>query len=124
MSHVVPQADDRFVTPVVLEPEHADAGRAAEEKPPGAWRQPEPTGRDHPDDVGAGERQDVPADVLYPGDEAVGPGGDVVRGFPAGAAVAEEFPARPLLQNVPGLPPLEAAVVPLHQVGIDLRYLP
>src|SRR5437016_4154045 len=97
MSNVVPQADDRFLTAGVLEPEYADAGGAAEEKPPGAWWQPEPTRRDHPDDVGAGERQDVALDAACPGDEAVGPGGDVLRRLTAGAAVAEHFPAGPLL---------------------------
>src|SRR5262245_38509548 len=79
LSDVVPQADDRFVSAVVLEAEHADTGGAAEEKPPGAGREPEPTGRDHPDDVGAGECQDVALDAAYAGDEAVGPGGDVLR---------------------------------------------
>src|SRR5947209_1528797 len=32
MRHVVPQADDRFVTAVVLEPEYAHTGGSAEEK--------------------------------------------------------------------------------------------
>jgi hypothetical protein len=73
MRDVVPQADDRFVTTVVFEAEHAHTSRAAEEKPASAWRQPKPTGRDHPDDVGAGERQDIALDGAYPGDKAIGP---------------------------------------------------
>src|SRR5947207_10186489 len=38
---VVPQADDRLVAAAVLEAEHADAGGAAVEEPPGGRRQPE-----------------------------------------------------------------------------------
>ena len=124
LSDVVPQADDRLVPVLVLEAEHAHAGGAAEEEPPGARRQSEPAGRDHADDVAAGERQHVALDAAHAGDEAVGPGGDVLRRFAVRAAVAEQLPAGPLLQDVPGQLPLEAAVVPLDQVRIDLRDRP
>src|SRR5437868_12699486 len=89
---VVPQTDHRFVTAVVFETEDADAGGTAEEKPPGTCRQPEPAGRDHPDDMGAGKGQDVALDAAHPGKEAVGAGCDIVRRFTAGAAVAKHFP--------------------------------
>src|SRR5262249_44563814 len=101
-SDVVPQADDRFITGVVLEPEYANAGRAAEEKAPGAWGQAKPAGCDHADDVAARECQYITVDVAHSGDKAVGPGGDVFGSFAVGAAVAEHFPAGPLLQDVPG----------------------
>ena len=84
LGDVVPEADDRFVAVLVLEAEHAHAGGAAVEEPPGARRQAEPAGRDHPDDVPARERQHVPLDAPHPGDEAVGPGGDVPRRFASG----------------------------------------
>ena len=70
--------------------------------------------------MGAGERQDVPFKAAHPGDKAVGPSGDVFGRFAIGAAVAEHFPAGPLLQDLPGQLPLEPAVVPLDQVGVDL----
>ena len=56
LTDVVPQLDHRFGTAIVLEAEYADAGRVAEEDPPICWSKTEPTGRDHPNDVAAGER--------------------------------------------------------------------
>ena len=46
-------------------------------------------GGDHPDDVAAGERQNVAPQTVDPGDEAVGAGGDILRRFTLRAAVAE-----------------------------------
>src|SRR5207247_4159718 len=120
MRDIVPQADNWFLTAVVLEAQHADAGGPAEEKPPGARRQTEPAGRDHADDVGAGERQDVACDRSRLGDKAVGTGGHVSGRLTAGAAVAEHLPTGPLLQDVPGELSLVTAVIPLQQTGIDL----
>src|SRR5262249_56453149 len=71
---VVPQADDRLVSAVMLESEYAHTRGAAEEIPPGPRRQPEPAGGDHADDVPAGERQLVAVDAAHRGDEPVGPG--------------------------------------------------
>src|SRR4051794_31427464 len=42
LTDIVPQTDDGFVAAVVFKAKYADAGGAAEEKPPGAGRQPEP----------------------------------------------------------------------------------
>src|SRR5262245_34852420 len=39
------------------------------------------------------------------------------------AAVAEEFPARSLLEDVPGQHSLKTAIVPFHQIGIGFRDL-
>src|SRR5262249_6642567 len=117
---VVPQSDDRFVTSVVLEAEHAHAGGAAVEQPSESWRQAVPACRNHPNDVAAGERQYVAIDAVYPLDEAVGPHGNGFGRFAAGGAIAVEFPAGPLPQDVVGQLPLVAAVVPLDEVGIYL----
>jgi len=87
----------------------------------GGRRQTKPASRDHPDHVAAGKRQDVAVEFMHAGEEAVGPIGHVARRFAAGAAVAEQLPARSLLQDVGGRPALIAAVVPLHQIGIDDR---
>src|SRR5262245_7166048 len=86
---VVPQPDDRLVAAVVLEAEHAHAGGATEEHSSGGRSHAVPTGRDHPDDVAAGERQNVAHHAVDPGDEAVGPRGDVLRRLTIRAAVAE-----------------------------------
>src|SRR5262249_31714260 len=100
MRDVVPQADDRFLTALLLERQYAHTGGAPQQNPRGGRGRRAPAGRNQPDDVGTGERQDGALDATYPGDEVVGPGGDVLRRFTIGAAVAEHFPAGPLLQNV------------------------
>src|SRR5262249_51173476 len=119
LTDVVPQANNWLVAAVMLEAEHPHAGRVAEEEPPGCRRQAEPARRDRPDDVAAGERQHVAGEAVDPGDDAVGPTGDVFGRFSLGAAIAVEFPAGPLLQDVAGQLSLVAAVIPLDQVGID-----
>src|SRR5262249_10230987 len=121
---VVPQADDGFLTAIVLEAEYSDTGWAAKEIASGGWRQTEPAGRDHPGDVGAGEGQDVTLDGTYTGDEPGGASGKIKWRFALGAAVAEHFPAGPFLQDLPGQLPLQTAVIPLQQVGIHLRDFP
>ena len=95
MRHIVPQADDRFLTAVVFKGENADAGGTAEEQPTRARRQAEPAGRDHADDVAAGKPQHVAIDVVDAGEKAVGTGGDVFGRFALGAAIMVEFPAGP-----------------------------
>src|SRR5262245_19241957 len=72
--HVVPLEDDRLVADVVFVGEHAHAGGPAIEKLPGDRRQPEPAGRDHADDVAAGEGEDVAREVTDAGDEVIGAG--------------------------------------------------
>ena len=74
---VVPRADDRFVSVLVLVTEHAHAGGAAVEGPAGLRRQAEPSSGDHPDDVRARKCQHVPVDASHTRDEPVGAGGDV-----------------------------------------------
>src|SRR5258707_12327652 len=105
----------------MLKAEHAHRSGIAEEETPRGWRQAEPAGRDHPNDVAAGECQHVAGAAVFPGDEAVGPQGDVCWRFALGTAIAVEFPAGLLLQDVAGQLSLEAAVVPLDQVAINFR---
>src|SRR5262249_3250995 len=105
----------------MLKAEHAHRSGIAEEETPCGRRQAEPAGRDHPDDVSAGECQHVAGAAVYPGDEAVGPHGDVCWRFALGTAVAIEFPAGPLLQHVAGQLSIEAPVLPLIQLVTDFR---
>ena len=58
------------------------------------------------------------------GNEAVGTHGHVVRRFAARTAVTKQFPTGSIALDIRGQHPLEATVVPFHQVGIDLGDLP
>jgi hypothetical protein len=82
--------------------------------------EPEPTGRDHADEVAAGEREHVAVDVAHPGDEMIGTVAHGYRQFAVRAAVAVEFPTGPFVQDFFGQFSLESTVVPFHQVGINL----
>src|SRR4051794_20205571 len=99
---MVPQFDDWFSAIVMLEGEHADTGGATVETPPGSGRHSQPAGRNHPDDVAAGERQHIAGGFVQPADEVLGPNRDLLRRLTARTAVAEQFPAGTILQNVPG----------------------
>ena len=119
-----PQTKNQLIAAVVFEAEHAHTGGLAEEHPPPSWRKAEPAGRNHTDDVAAGESQHIARDAVYPSEKAVRAGGNVSRRFPVWTAIAVELPAGPLLQDVACQLPLEAAVVPLDQVVIDFRASP
>ena len=56
-------------------------------------------------------------------DEPVSAGGDLPGGFAVGAAVAKEIPARPGGADVHGALAFVVAVIPLGEVGLDLRGL-
>src|SRR5262249_12869053 len=118
---IVPQADDRLLTGVMLKAEHAHAGGAAEENPPRGPPPAAPAGPNHTVDGAPGQRQTDAPHPLYSGDDAVGPQSDVFGGFSASAAIPEEFPARPIFQDITRKCPVQAAVVPFDEVGIYLR---
>src|SRR5262249_39611381 len=118
---IVPQPDDRLVAAVVLEAEHADAGRVAEVVAPGRRREAEPAGRYHPDDGAAGKSQDVAGSALDAGDEAVRAGRDVSRRFSVRTAVSVKLPAGSLLDDVPRHLAFESPIVPLQQIRVQLR---
>jgi hypothetical protein len=67
------------------------------------------------------ENAHVAADLVYPANKSVRAGGHVSRRFAVGTAIAVEFPAGPLLEDIAGPFPLKTAVVPLDQIGIDFR---
>src|SRR5262249_45213666 len=100
LTDVIPQPDDRLIAVFVLEAEHAHAGGATEEHPSGGGGHAVPAGRDHPDDVAAGERQHVARHAVNPGNEAVGARGDLLRRVVVRATVAEQLPTRPVFQDV------------------------
>src|SRR6266571_2188565 len=117
---VVPEADHRLGAIVVLVAEHAQARGAEHEQ--GALRrvEPEPAGDEHAEDVSAREEQHVSLDRARTADDPVGSRAHLGGRFPAGAAVAEEVPARALRVDLGGAHALVVAVIPFEQVTIDL----
>src|SRR5262245_1690397 len=73
----VPQTKNRLIATVVFFCEHAHTGGLAEEHPPRRWRKAEPAGRNHADDVAAGDRQHIAGDAVYPSEKAVCAGRNV-----------------------------------------------
>ena len=66
------------------------------------------------------EDRDAALDRADAGDDAIGARGDVPRALAAGTAVPEEHPPRRRPADVRRRAPLVVAVVPLHEVRIDL----
>ena len=58
---------------------------------------------------------------MHPGNKTVRAAGHVSGRFAVGTAIAEKLPAGPLLEDLAGPFPLEPAVVPFEQIGIDFR---
>src|SRR4051794_32479225 len=59
----VPQTNNRLIATVVFKPEHAHTGGPTEEYSSCGRGQPVPTAGDHPNDVAAGERENVATHV-------------------------------------------------------------
>ena len=91
----IPQIQNRLIAAVVFKAEHSHTSGLAEEHPPRSWRQAEPAGRNHPDDVTAGERQHIAPDAVYPREKAVRAGCHISRRLTVGTTIAVEFPAGP-----------------------------
>src|SRR5262249_30666588 len=120
VARLVPQPDHR-ARRLVLVAERAQARRAEHEEPAVDARfEPEPTRRQHPDEVAAREQQDVPPDRAHAPDHRVGPRADLPGRLASRAAVAEELPARTLRPDLGGAAALVLAVVPLDEIRIDL----
>src|SRR5262249_38952054 len=118
---VVPQPDRRFGK-VVLVAEQAKS-RGAKQQIPSARRfEAEPARGEYAPDVGARKQQHITACRAYTADDAVGPCADLVRGFPARAAVAEQLPIRPPLEDLGGAPAFILTIVPFGQILILLGY--
>src|SRR5262250_1299360 len=98
-----------------------EAGRPEDEQPARARLEPEPARREHPKKVSAREEQGVPLDRPDPQYHAVGPSADLRGRLPFRAAVAEQLPVGTLRVNLGAGPAFVRAVVPLPEVGLDLR---
>src|SRR5262249_20087684 len=106
---------------VVLVAEGAQTRRLEIEIARAAGLQPEPARPEHAQDVAAREDQHVAIDGADLRHHPVGPGPDLRGGLAVGAAVSEEVPIRALGVDVLARAALVAPVVPLEEVGIDLR---
>src|SRR5262245_37589508 len=117
---IVPQLDHRPRS-VVLVAERAQARRLEIEIARGVGLQPEPARPEHAQNVAAREDQHVSVDGAHLLYHPVGPGPDLRGRLAVGAAVAEEVPVGALGVDVLARAALIAPVVPLEEIGIDLR---
>src|SRR5947209_12942308 len=97
----VPQPDRRL-RQIVLVAENAEAGGAEHEVTAASRFEPEPAGREHPQDVRARKYQDVAPDCTNALDYSVGPRAHLIRGFASRSAVAEQEPTRPFGEDIGG----------------------
>ena len=114
----IPQTDRRL-RQIVLVAENAEAGGVEQEVTAASRFEPEPAGREDPQDMRARKYQDVALDGANALNYPVGPRRHLVRSFASRAAVAEQEPARTLGEDIGGAAALILAVVPFGQVGID-----
>src|SRR5207244_198608 len=95
--------------------------RAEEEVPACAGLEPEPPRRKHSQKVSTREQQRVAVDGAHAADHAVGSGPDLIGRLPVRGAIAEQLPVRALGMDLGARATLVRAVIPLHEVGLDLR---
>src|SRR5262249_51638991 len=121
MACLVPQANHR-VGRLPLVAECAQARRAQHEEPAvDARRDAEPARRQHTAEVTAREQEHVTPKGARALDHPGGPRADLLGCRAPGTAIAEELPVWTLRTDLCGATALVLAVVPLDQLGIDLR---
>src|SRR5262249_55169695 len=119
---LVPQSNHR-VRRVVLVAERAQArGAQHEESAVNARLDAEPPGRQYADEMTAREQQHVSPNGAYALHHPVRPRADLPGRLASAAAAAEDLPAPTLRKNFGGATALVFAVVPLHEIGIDLGH--
>ena len=124
MPSFVPQPDHRSGQ-VMFVAHGTQARRAQHEKlAVDRWFKPEPPGGQHAHKVPARKDKDVPRHSAHPLHDSVSTLADLLRRFPSGSAVSEQFPVRTLSKNLSRTAPLILTVVPLDQVWIDFSYGP
>ncbi len=101
---------------VVFVAQNADARGFGIEVSCSQRRKPQPAGRDHADDLGAGESSDIAVDWPHEVNKSISTSGDLLGRFPVGRAIALEIPVWPRAMHIGGQKPLVVAVVPFRQV--------
>src|SRR5439155_16054073 len=116
----VPAADD---LPLVLVPQQGERGGVQREQATARGRQPDPPGPRHPQCVSVPDQGHMPPGKVLAraGEYLVQPRAHLLRGLAAGAAVGPQVPVGPGLADLDGTDALVLAVVPLHEVLVDLR---
>jgi hypothetical protein len=120
---VVPQADHRMGQPVFV-PEYAYACRGQHEKSSCAGFHPQPAGSEYPQKMTAGKNQHIPIDYAHSAHHLIGPSANLIWQFSAGAAIAEQLPARGFCMNLDRSESFVLAVVPFDQFGIGFGCSP
>ena len=113
---LVPPLDNRHLP---LPPGDPGRGRAEQQQPAADWRKPNPTSRQHPQQMPVGEAQHVAVQPPHPGYDPVSPMAHVRRRLAVGNAVGPQGPAGPILSDRRRGQSFVVAVVPLGKVLTD-----
>src|SRR5687768_3125426 len=88
---------------------------------PDTRRESQPARRNHPQQVAVGEERDVSLLATRSGDDAISTVTHLLRCLAARAAVFKQQPPWDLLVNLTRCHSFVFAVIPLHQIVVDLR---
>src|SRR5215470_13439981 len=111
MASVVPQPND-WLREGVFVAQRTETRRAQQEVSTHRGIESEPTSGEDSQKMPAGEQQHVPCDGARALQRAIGSRANLVRRFPARAAIAKQLPIRTLPMDVSSTPPLIRAIVP------------
>ena len=119
---IVPESNDR-PGKIAFIAQGTKTRRAQHEVPAiGCWCESQPAGCEDPNEMSAREEQYVSANGLHSGNNPVRTGSDLFWAFTARAAVAEQVPVRAFRADICTPASFVLAVIPLDQIGVDLRH--
>src|ERR671912_1574427 len=101
--------------------EHVQSPCIKKKMTPGARTESQPTRRHHSEEVAVRKECYVSLLVARSGDDAIGTFAHLLRSFAAGAAVIKEQPAWGHFANLTRGQSFVFAVIPLHQIVVDMR---
>ncbi len=119
----IPLLDDRHLGVMRIAAEEAEGGGAEGEMLGLDDGEADPAACEHAAELAVRKERDAALQRAQMGNEPVSAGGDLPGGFAIRAAIAKEVPARPGDADVHGALAFVVAVVPLGEVGLDLRGL-
>src|SRR5665648_537518 len=120
MSRVIQPADDRLIQVMVVT-QNAQGSRLKIQSAGFESGQRNPARGEDAKYVPMGEDEHVALERTNPGNDTIRARTHLRQRFPAGATLLEQTPARALGPNVRRASSFVRAVVPFHQIGIDLR---
>ena len=86
----------------------------------GSGFDPQPPGRQDPNEMSTGEKQDVALYCAGPVYNSIGASADLPRRFSSGAAVAKQIPAWAFGADLGATASFILAIIPLDEIGVDL----